>query len=80
MKSMRSQPIRDAKLANDIIPVCDAVSDLHQREVQRKELSREHAKSLLCVVLYLLEVASPARNSIEEITVDIARNLAPDVF
>ena len=80
MTSKRSQPIPDAKLANDIIPVYDAVSDLRQREVKRKELSREHAKSLLCVVLDLLEVASPARNSIEEIAVDIARNLAPDVF
>ena len=45
-----------------------------------KEVCREYAKSLLSVLLGLLKVASPARDSIEEIAVDNARKLAPDVF
>jgi len=68
------------KPAVPVNSVHDEVEDLRQREMKRKEVSREHAKSLLSVVLGLLEVASPARDSIEEIAVDNARKLAPDVF
>jgi len=74
VRNLREKP------AVPVNSVHDEVTDLRQREMKRKAVSREHAKSLLSVVLGLLEVASPGRDSIEEIAVDNARKLAPDVF
>ena len=74
VRNLREKP------AVPVNSVHDEVTDLRQREIKRKAVSREHAKSLLSVVLGLLEVASPGRDSIEEIAVDNARKLAPDVF